>query len=209
MRKKKEEWRPVKGFEEVYMISSWGRWKTIADQYGKPIDYIHKVHVGKRGYPEAHLKYKDKKRCTVIHRLVAEAFLPTTPGKPDVNHKDGDRTNNYVDNLEWVNRRENLSHGKMSKKCSSKFVGVRKMVNKTYTSWKALIELTPTNGERRCIQLGSYLTEIEAAYAYILALKKYKLINTHAEELFNKHKHLLKIKGRLRRPSRGKIHKFY
>lgn len=63
-----------------------------------------------KGYEIVDL-YKNGKRKTVrVHRLVAEAFIPNNDNKPEVNHIDGNKHNNNVDNLEWVTKKENCRH---------------------------------------------------------------------------------------------------
>ena len=67
-------------------------------------------HIDKYGYLKTDL-YKDGKRSTKrISRLVAEAFIPNPANKPEVNHKDGNKLNNNVDNLEWATKSENMLH---------------------------------------------------------------------------------------------------
>lgn len=69
-----------------------------------------KVPAISKGYYKVDL-YKDGKRETKrIHRLVAESFIPNPNGLPEINHKDGNRLNNSIDNLEWVNRSQNMIH---------------------------------------------------------------------------------------------------
>ncbi len=97
-----ELWR-VSHVNEVYLVSSLGRvWSTI--KYGGK---LLNEHVTDDGYV--------KVSCGVtkfyVHRLVAEAFLPPCPvGKTTVNHKDGRKRNNVVDNLEWASRKEQSEH---------------------------------------------------------------------------------------------------
>lgn len=73
----------------------------------------HPLRPSKRphGYLNASLRLDDYvSKCFYVHRLVALAFLPNPEGKSDVNHKDGDPSNNHVDNLEWATHRENMEH---------------------------------------------------------------------------------------------------
>lgn len=63
-----------------------------------------------KGYYWVTLSSGNKKRCAYVHRLVAKAFLENPEEKPEVNHKDLDKTNNTTENLEWCTRKENVQH---------------------------------------------------------------------------------------------------
>lgn len=92
-------WREIEGFKD-YMISNTG------DVYSKISNKILKPRKHTGGYLRCGLRGKDK----FIHRLVAQAFIPNPQNKPQVNHIDGDKTNNCVDNLEWSTSSENIGH---------------------------------------------------------------------------------------------------
>lgn len=95
------------GYENIYEVSSYGRIKSI--KFSK-IKYI-KPKQNHGGYLEVLLYNKDGKRKTArVHRLVAEAFVPNPKNLPEVNHIDGDKTNNYINNLEWTSRSRNQKH---------------------------------------------------------------------------------------------------
>jgi hypothetical protein len=69
-----------------------------------------KLGLDKRGYPKVAITKDGKNLNRNIHRLVALAFIPNPENKPQVNHIDGDKTNNEVDNLEWNTAQENMIH---------------------------------------------------------------------------------------------------
>lgn len=98
-----ELWRNVKGYEGLYMVSSQGRVFSVAS------NRLLKITKGE-GYTHVNLtKNKEVKNC-YLHRIVAEAFLPNPGNLPEVNHKDGDKSNDCVDNLEWCTASENALH---------------------------------------------------------------------------------------------------
>lgn len=101
------EWRPVVGYEKLYEVSENGdvrRLGVLRKCYVTPIKI-------ESGYLQIRLFRGGKKVHRVAHRLVAEAFLPKPEGDDlVVNHKDSDRANNRVSNLEWVTRKENSAH---------------------------------------------------------------------------------------------------
>ena len=99
---KQEIWRPVVGFEKYYEISSYGRLRSLPRLKILKIDKA--VLNGYKIYP---LRQKYGRH---IHRLVAIAFIPNPRKKPQVNHKDGDKLNNFVDNIERVTAKENNTH---------------------------------------------------------------------------------------------------
>ena len=121
---KKELWKNVVGYEELYQISSMGRVKTIPrtviDSLGRkqPIkEKIIRVCVCKHtGYPYVSLNKNGKSVKSFIHRLIAEAFIPNPQNLPCVNHKDEDRGNSVLENLEWCSYSYNNSYGDACKK---------------------------------------------------------------------------------------------
>lgn len=121
-----EEWRPIEGFEGCYEVSSEGRVRslsrTIIRRDGKPLTLHGMVLDAKpnsRGYPRVTLSAQGHPAWRTVHSLVAAAFLPLPPGpigsgidEYTVNHKDGDKTNNRVINLEYVTGANNVLHAR-------------------------------------------------------------------------------------------------
>ena len=100
-----EIWKPVKGYEGIYEVSNKGNVKTLR----KNVVMNQTIGV-KNGYCYVGL-YKDgKNRKALVHRIVAAAFIDNPMGKKTVNHIDGNKCNNAVDNLEWATYSENHKH---------------------------------------------------------------------------------------------------
>lgn len=111
-----EIFKDVKGFEGYYQISNLGRLKSLRSTRGRLRDrpIIVKTWIdgkNKRGYDTVLLCVEKRKKKYKIHRLVAEAFLPNPLNLPEVNHKDEDKRNNFVENLEWCDRKYNCNYG--------------------------------------------------------------------------------------------------
>lgn len=115
-----EQWRKIKGFEELYEVSSEGRVRSL-DRYVTGVDSIARKHFGKvlspgftHGYAFVYLNdaERGRKRRCYVHRLVGEAFIPNPQNLPQINHKDECRAHNNVRNLEWCNAKYNINYGK-------------------------------------------------------------------------------------------------
>lgn len=108
-----EIWKQIKN-EPGYEVSSLGRVRSYRVKgYNRQFNarpLYRKVDISYWGYPEVRLFVGGTSKKYRIHRLVAEAFLPNVETKQEVNHIDGDKTNNAVGNLEWVTRSENMEH---------------------------------------------------------------------------------------------------
>lgn len=112
-----EEWRPVVGWEEFgHQVSSIGRVRRLWTFWknGEERESIFKIPIKKNGYTAITLQHgRERMEYCLIHRLVAKAFLGNPPtSEHQVNHKDGDKTNNKVGNIEWATSHENLVHGR-------------------------------------------------------------------------------------------------
>lgn len=106
-----EIWKPVVGWEDSYMVSSFGRVKSLDREVQKKDGsiQIYKEKIkeptpGKNGYLRVNLYAECKYKTCLVHRLVAEAFLPNPENKPQVDHIDGNRNNNALFNLQYVDK---------------------------------------------------------------------------------------------------------
>ena len=113
-----KEWRDIDGFPN-YMVSNTGEIKSLNyNKTGKEKVLI--PHKLSNGYLSINLYDNDKKSCyLLIHRLVAQAFLPNPNGYRIINHKDENRSNNSVNNLEWCSYKYNLNYGNRNSKLSN------------------------------------------------------------------------------------------
>ena len=100
-----ENWAPVKGFEGLYEVSDRGRIKRVGG------DFL-KGNINSYGYRVVKLTKDGEGKDLKVHRIVAMAFIPNDFNKSSVNHKDGNKDNNCVDNLEWVTKGENNRHAR-------------------------------------------------------------------------------------------------
>ena len=132
----KEEWKDIKGYEGLYQVSNTGKVRSL-DR--KVWNYIKKgrtlkTHNNGHGYYNISLHGNNKiEKHVYIHRLVAETFIPNPNNLPQVNHKDFNKSNNNIDNLEWVSSLQNKIHYRKSKYCKN--VEQRKnekLCNKTF-----------------------------------------------------------------------------
>lgn len=98
-----EEWKPI---EHGYFVSTFGRVRSSDTKYNK--GQILNPFLGTTGYRRVFIKRK----CVYVHRLVAKAFICNPENKPHVNHKNFNKQDNRVDNLEWVTEKENNQHAR-------------------------------------------------------------------------------------------------
>lgn len=131
-----EIWKDIKNYEGYYQVSNLGRIRSI-DRYIKQYNgynystriykgKILKKEIGTRGYYKVVLQKRRKAKTYNVHRLVAETFIPNPKNLPQVNHKDENKLNNIVDNLEWCTSKYNINFGERNAKVANKLRGVPK-----------------------------------------------------------------------------------
>ena len=101
-----EEWRPIQGTKGFIEVSNKGRVRSLLR--GEP--RILKTQTDNKGYHRIRVTIEQEKRSYRVHREVAKAFIPNPEKLPQVNHRDGNKDNNSVNNLEWVTNQENAIH---------------------------------------------------------------------------------------------------
>ena len=125
--------KPVNGYEEYYEVDQFGRVYSVdrvvsvkdnGRVYDKPLKGKQmKQSVHAKGYKTVSLTKDGKTKTAFVHRIVAEAFIPNTENLPMVNHKDEDKTNNFVENLEWCSASYNRTYGRAIEKQAKKLKG--------------------------------------------------------------------------------------
>lgn len=127
-----EVWKAIEGYDNMYFVSSFGRVKSVFFNKEKILKQVkHPL-----GYLKVNL-YKNKKMKThFVHQVVASMFVENKKNNREVNHKDGVKTNNSVENLEWSTTQENIKHAHRiglcdkQRKSSSERVKKNKIVSK-------------------------------------------------------------------------------
>ena len=112
-----ENWKDIIGYEGLYQVSNLGNVKSLSKTVLNRGKYpsiskekIFKYRIDKYGYALFRFTKNNKRKNILGHRLVALAFLPNPENKPQVNHIDGNKLNNNMDNLEWNTAKENVNH---------------------------------------------------------------------------------------------------
>lgn len=162
-----EEIKPIQGYEDLYSITSNNRVWSHAKQKGcvwKDGNF-RELRINVDGYLTVTL-HKNKKRITkFVHKLKAQAFIPNPQNFPEVNHKDGNKLNLNLDNLEWCTKEQNMVHAIVNKLRNrdkiSKYYGVTYCIyGRSKQPW--IVQIIH-NGRRF---FKRFYTEIEAAQAY-------------------------------------------
>ena len=120
-----EIWKDIPDYEGLYQVSNFGRVKSL--YFGK--ERILKLSINKYKYLTVILHKNKKQKSFTVHRLVCLAFTPNPNNLPCINHKDENKQNNCVDNLEWCTNKYNSNYGNCRKKISDKMKGKYKREN--------------------------------------------------------------------------------
>jgi len=150
--KELELWKHIKYYEDYYQISSFGRVKSM---HKKPYKIL--INTLRAEYLGIQLSKNRKSKTFSVHRLVAFAFIKNFDTTKIVNHKDGNKLNNHILNLEWVTQKENRMHAKINKlfipKCIkvSQYSKDKKTLIKTFNSIKEAMESTGISDSKICM----------------------------------------------------------
>lgn len=153
----KEIWKDVKGYEGIYQVSNLGSVVSLNryDKYGRlKIGKIISTKINNRGYVQVHLHKNGKTQMALLHRLVAEVFIDNSKQLSQVNHKDENKQNNCVDNLEWCTNIYNRRYGNGINKMSSN----RNYKNIVENKNKKILQF---DLNKRFIRTWKYATEIK------------------------------------------------
>lgn len=148
----------IKGFDQRYEVNEVGEIRN------KQSDVWLSKRLGTDGYQVVNLYDGSRKRIARVHRLVAEAFIPNPDNKSTVNHIDGDKLNNNVENLEWATQWENIKHAFNANLVRRNGVAMklRPVINRKRTS--KLVTEDDRQNIKRLREKGALLRQIQELY---------------------------------------------
>lgn len=158
-----EHWLPIEDYEDLYQVSNYGRVKSLERKIThrnslKTIkERILKQKTTKNGYQVVTLCKDGKQKMFFVHRLVASAFISNQNNYEQINHKDENKCNNHVENLEWCTAKYNVNYGARNKNVSKLLIG------KNNPRSKQVIQLTLDN---QFIRTWDSIREIERELGY-------------------------------------------
>lgn len=156
-----EIWKNVVGYEKYYQVSNFGNIKSLDRQVRVWHGYITKKgkilspSIGSCGYYVIGLNANNKPKTCLVHRLVAQAFIPNPQNLECVNHKDENKLNNNVNNLEWCTKKYNINYGTCIKRrnetsrnnCKLSKVTLQYTLNGEFIKeWKSTMDIERTLG---------------------------------------------------------------
>ena len=161
-----EVWKDILGYEGLYQVSDKGRVKSIG--YGK--ERILKPANNGRGYLLVGLCKNNEKKHFLVHRIVAQAFIPNPNNLPEVNHRDENKENNRVENLEFCDRKYNCNYGttkqRMIKKLSKTVLQYSKD-GKFIREWKSTKDIERNLGYSHSFISACCRGKYKSGYEYI------------------------------------------
>ena len=172
-----EEWRDIEGYEGIYQVSNLGRVKSLTRLgsnnrifYGT----VRKPVIDKNGYCIVTLCKDGKTKNQFIHRLVAQTFLPNIDNLPVVNHKDENKQNNCVDNLEWCTVKYNTNYGTSIERRKDKRRGIK--MNKEIVSRIAEKHKKPVG----MFKNGTFIRKFDSATDAVKENNNFKIMSISA-----------------------------
>ena len=165
-----EIWKEITDFP-IYEVSNTGKFR-VKDHYVKIFNkhnrlikqHIINTPLNNAGYKIAQMRYNGKIRNTTIHRLVAETFIPNPNNYTQVNHKDENKLNNAVDNLEWCTKKYNMNYGTIKSRLSEKW--------KHRPKEQKVIALKPIKKKKIVVNEIKFLTETDAAFHFGISVAR-------------------------------------
>lgn len=170
-----EVWKDIKEYEGLYQVSNFGRVKSLS----RKNDIIMRPSCGE--YKRVNLRKNGKYKSFYVHRLVAQNFIPNLKNKPQVNHKDENKYNNCVNNLEWCTHIENMNYGtkreRESKVKTRYHVLQYDLKNRLIKKWNNLREIMLNTKYDRNYISKCCTNKIKTAYGY-----KWKYISVDSQQ---------------------------
>lgn len=173
-----EKWKDIKGYEGIYEVSNQGRVRssknktTVSKLHGKRVwkQRVLSQKIGKDLSCRVNLWKNKKSKTYLVHRIVSEAFIEKVDGKNFVNHIDGNRLNNFVENLEWCTSEENNVHAfKNGLMPTNQFIVLENLIDGELIRFTSMTNASKHVGRHQnyikdCIDKGNYIVDHYAIY---------------------------------------------